>query len=232
MLKYCQIISRKLTLPSICPLCSQYHNDPDTICNFCSNFFSKIQSKCYKCALPLVTNHSQELCGRCLSNEVHFDKVLVNYIYEEPLKSLIQQFKYKNAIYLKNFLVKLMLDNPEIQSLKTQCLMPIPIHTAKHKERGFNQSALLAFALAKELKLNVASKYCKKITNTFPQAHLKLKDRVKNLKNSFAVKKIPYNNVTLIDDLITTGTTANEIARKLKANGVETVNVWCIARAI
>lgn len=227
-----KIIPQKLRIPAICALCEQYHKDEGTVCNFCRHFFTKIQKKCAKCSLPLINPTPNSLCGKCLSNKVFYDKVYVNYIYEEPLKTLIHQFKYKDGIYLKNFFINLMLKNPEINHMHTECLIPIPIHIDKQKKRGFNQSALLAYGLAKKLKISVSHNYCQKVINTLPQAHLNLKDRIKNLKNSFTIQKPPFKHITLIDDLITTGTTVNEIAKQFKKQGIETVNIWCIARAI
>lgn len=124
-----------------------------------------------------------------------------------------------------------MLDAPYDKS-SMQCLMPIPMHPKRLRERGFNQAAILAMRLSKKLNIPYDIYRCEKIINTSPQAKLTATLRQKNLKNAFKARHIPYKQVTLIDDLVTTGNTACEIARVLKKQGVEIVDVWCVSRAV
>lgn len=106
------------------------------------------------------------------------------------------------------------------------------MHFKKIKSRGFNQAAILAQSLAKKLQIPCDIKSCQKILNTAPQASLNGEQRQKNVRHAFATKKLPYEHVALIDDLLTTGATVNELARTLKKSGVKQVDVWCCARTI
>ncbi len=115
---------------------------------------------------------------------------------------------------------------------KPQCLIPVPMHPQRIRHRGFNQAAILTKLLAKKLQLPCHINSCKKIINTAQQASLDGKQRQKNLRHSFKAKKLPYQHVALVDDLLTTGATANELAFTLKKAGVQQVDIWCCARTI
>lgn len=113
----------------------------------------------------------------------------------------------------------------------TDCLIPVPLHAQRLRQRGFNQTAELVKGLAAELNCPYSLTHCDKIINTPTQAGLRGQQRRKNLRQSFRVKPMPYAQVTLVDDLLTTGSTANELARCLKQQGVRRVDVLCCARA-
>ena len=106
------------------------------------------------------------------------------------------------------------------------------MHYKRLRQRGFNQAAELAKQLGKTLKLPYDLYQCKKIRNTPPQASLDARQRQKNLHDAFLAAPIPYQHITLVDDLITTGNTVNELAKSLKMQGVDRVDVWCCAKAV
>lgn len=105
------------------------------------------------------------------------------------------------------------------------------MHPLRFKQRGYNQAVLLTKYLGKTLQKKYDLFNCKKIRHTQPQAELNQISRQKNLNQAFVVHPLPYQHVTLIDDLITTGNTVNELAKTLKNAGVAKVDVWCCARA-
>ena len=106
------------------------------------------------------------------------------------------------------------------------------MHPKRLKQRGFNQAAILTKLLARKLNIPYDLTSCQKIINTEPQASLDGEQRQKNLRKAFRCKPLPYEHVTLIDDLLTTGCTANELALTLKKTGVKRVDIWCCARTI
>lgn len=106
------------------------------------------------------------------------------------------------------------------------------MHPKRLKQRGFNQAVVLAKLLANTLNIPYDYTCCQKTINTAPQASLDGKQRQKNLHNAFNVSSVPYQHVVLIDDLLTTGATANELALTLKKNGVQRVDIWCCARTV
>jgi ComF family protein len=169
-------------------------------------------------------------CGPCSTNTPYLDQVFTSHRFEEPFRTVLHEFKYHEGLYLTSFLSKLML--PAIPlDYQTDCLIPVPMHALQIRRRGFNQAILLAKHLGHRLNFPVNSNLCQKLIHTPQQAGLNAKARHSNLRHAFQAKKIPYQRVTLIDDLLTTGSTANELARELKRVGVQEVNLWCCAKA-
>jgi ComF family protein len=152
--------------------------------------------------------------------------------FEEPLRTLLHEFKYHEGLYLCSFLATLIRDALPRGAETTQCLIPVPMHRKRLQQRGFNQAAELAKHLGKILQLPYDLHHCTKIINTPPQAQLNAEERKKNLLNAFHVSPLPYEHITLIDDLITTGNTVNELAKTFKQQGVARVDVWCCAKAV
>lgn len=194
-------------------------------------FIKPLGSACLSCALPLPDTH-YSLCGLCIKKHPHFDATYVAYTFEEPLRGLMHQFKYQQGLFLSSFLVELMLHALPLSTLQAECLIPVPMHPARLKKRGFNQAVVLTKLLAKKLQLPYELHSCKKIINTHAQASLDAKNRESNLKHSFYCTPLPYTRVLVVDDLITTGATANELAKALKSKGVSRVDIACCARTI
>lgn len=224
-------ITQSLSLPSICVLCNQFHKNKLAVCASCIEFITPLGPACQYCAYPLP-DADYLVCGRCIKKPPHFDKAHIAYRFEEPLRSLLHRFKYHNSLYLGSFLTHLILRSLENQTSPVQCLIPVPMHPKRLKLRGFNQAAVLTQALSKKLQIPYDLISCQKIINTAPQASLDGEQRQKNLRHAFQVKKIPYEHVALIDDLLTTGCTANELAHTLKKSGVHQVDIWCCARTV
>ncbi|ARB92218.1 amidophosphoribosyltransferase [Legionella longbeachae] len=186
---------------------------------------------CHHCAYPLPDTQFL-VCGHCIKNPPSFDRAFIKYTFEEPLRTLLHQFKYHNGLYLTSFLSYLIFKSLSSQVEMPQCLIPVPMHPQRIKRRGFNQAAILARSLAKKFKLPCDLFSCQKTLNTKPQAGLDEKQRKINLRSAFVTHQLPYQHVAIIDDLLTTGNTANELAYTLKKSGVKQVDVWCCARTI
>lgn len=224
-------ISQGLSLPSLCILCNQFHKEKWAICSFCQDLMPPLGPCCQQCAHPLAaTNYLK--CGQCIKNPPPFDNAYISYPFEEPLRGLLHRFKYQQALYLGSFLSQLMSIAFPKEKITNSCLIPVPMHSSRIKQRGFNHAAVLARLLAKQFKLPFDLTSCKKIINTQPQASLNSQQRQSNLAHSFKVSPLPYSHVILIDDLLTTGSTAKELAKTLKKAGVERVDVCCCARTI
>lgn len=201
------------------------------VCSHCIELMPLLGPSCRHCAYPLSDAHFL-ICGRCIKKTPYFDRVIINYTFEEPLRSLLHQFKYHNGLYLGSFLSYLIFKSLPTHTDMPQCLIPVPLHPQRIKRRGFNQAAILARSLAKKLNLPCDLFSCQKVLNTEPQAFLDGKQRKKNLRHAFRTQKLPYQHIAIIDDLLTTGNTANELAFTLKKSGVKQVDVWCCARTI
>lgn len=223
-------ISHYFRLPVICALCSQFHKNTMAVCQDCLALFKPIDQACRRCAYPLFDATSL-LCGQCIKTPPAIDEAMTTYLFEEPLRRIIHQFKYHQGLYLASFLCQLMVMAWEKHPIPIQCLMPIPMHPKKFRQRGFNQAAVLTRLIARRLQVPYCLTSGIKTINTPAQASLDGVKRRKNLENAFAFRAIPYPHVTLIDDLLTTGSTANAVAHVLKKQGVKKVDIWCCARA-
>ena len=223
-------ISQRLRVPSVCVICNQYHHGPVAMCTACHTLLTPLGPSCYHCARPLPESDFL-VCGHCCIKKPHYDQVIAATRFEEPIRSLLHEFKYHEGLYLSAFFSRLIVNAISPESLKTQCLIPVPMHSKRLRLRGFNHAAELVKQLGATLGLPYELSHCKKTINTVPQASLDAKHRQQNLRNVFSVKPLPYQHITLVDDLITTGSTANEIAKTFKKQGVKRVDVWCCSRA-
>jgi ComF family protein len=114
-----------------------------------------------------------------------------------------------------------------------EAILPVPLHARRLRERGFNQSIELARPASRAFGLPLVRDLVKRSRPTSPQTALDIKQRRQNLRNAFVVDgKIPYSHIAILDDVVTTGSTVNELAKVLRRSGVQTIQVWSIARAV
>nr|WP_286198317.1 phosphoribosyltransferase family protein [Salinisphaera sp. G21_0] len=113
-------------------------------------------------------------------------------------------------------------------------MLPVPLHRKRLRERGYDQTLLLTKALKKLLSfrdLNIEQQLIKRTIHSVPQQSLDATARQKNIRNAFTLNgKPPWHHVALVDDVVTTGATVNEITRLLKKSGVKRVDIWSVAR--
>ena len=211
-----------------CLLCKMKTQISEPICTACLQYFPELGPACVSCATP-IADMKCLYCGQCIINPPDLDRVIIPYQFDEPLRTVLHEFKYREGLYLAKFLSQKILKLVP-SDYTTDCVIPVPMHAKKLRERGFNQAALLARLIAKALQCPLELLLCKKIINTPAQAGLDAVLRKKNLRDAFHIELIHYKHVTLVDDLMTTGSTANEIARLLKLQGVERVDLFCCAK--
>jgi competence protein F len=178
-------------------------------------------------------------CGNCLQQEPAWDRMVIIGRYNEPLSTLIHRFKFQKQFWLDRTLARLLYLAVR-NARRTHGLMipdviiPVPLHHFRQWQRGYNQADLLARQLAKWLRIPYASDVLRRTKRTPTQRGLSAKDRRQNLKNAFQLtptgKQRCYRCVALVDDVITTGSTLNEIAKQLRKMHVEHIQVWGLAR--
>lgn len=224
-----------------CFLCANRSEGPETICPACLDDLPFNTTACPACARP---NTASRLCAACLNRpgppgRVGHSGVFINksralFQYHYPVNHIIQCMKFRQCIELANYLGGMMGEiffNDD--TARPDCIIPVPLHTRRLISRGYNQSVELARPLAKQLGVNLDTHSCKRVRNTIPQSDLPAKKRQGNVRNAFSVTQgINYNHVLLIDDVITTGSTVNELARTLYKAGVARVDVLACAKTI
>ncbi len=222
-------ITHWLRLKTPCLLCTQYHPAKAVVCDACEALFTPIGHACKQCATPLSSTFTSH-CGACIKHPPALDVVFTSYRFEGALRNLLHQFKYQEALPLRYFFAEKMQTVIPTAIYQNATFVPVPLHPKRIQERGFNQAALLAKRLSKTLERPCALHTVRKKHHTPPQAGLSAKARIQNTRNSFHVHTPIKTPVLLIDDLITTGSTANRIAQTLKQEGTPFVGLWCLAK--
>jgi len=203
------------------------------LCSLCQKRLPWLRTPyCKQCAAPLPDSTASH-CGECLKNERSFDCVISPFLYDYPIKELIHAFKFDEQWRLTKSLASFMVDTIQHNTGSLpDCLTPIPLHKKRLATRGYNQSLLLARAIGKKLSIPV-SHNCYKSNHTTPQSSLPQKERLAT-SHAFSLKRHaskPMSHVMLIDDVMTTGSTVNQLAKCLKKAGTQVVSVCCLARA-
>jgi ComF family protein len=203
------------------------------------------QALCAPCfaELPWV-EHFCDSCGRgaavpgicvaCQQGGNAFDYCFAPLHYELPIKRLVSLFKFNAQLHqihtLSYCFTQAALDH---DIAMPELLLPVPAHPRRTWQRGFNQSALLTRMLSKRLQLPYSHRIIKRALHTPAQNQLTQQQRKRNLRGAFALKApCPVTHVAIVDDVITTGSTANAIAELLKQSGVERVDIWCVCESV
>ena len=187
---------------------------------------------CLKCAQAVPLPDS--VCGKCLKNNAAYDQIIAPFRYESSIKYLIKQFKFHEQLQygyvLADLLGKSLINHPHFQ--KPEILLPVPLHYQRLKKRGFNQAAEIAKRLAVKLNITLHKNLLKKTIPTLPQSEQNFSERKKNIRHAFSWEKnFLFDHVAIVDDIVTTGSTVNEIALLLKQQGIKKVSVFAVARA-
>lgn len=219
--------------PPRCLLCLDAGQRPTLdLCRDCEADLARDLPACTGCALPLPQPDTF-LCGGCLQKPRDFDAAFAAYLYQHPLDWLIRRMKYGSDISAARVLGTLLGRRAlAAHSVHVQALLPVPLHRAREARRGFNQAMEISRAAAHELGLPVVYDALRRNRATVEQAGLDAAARRRNLRGSFElVRPLPFKRVAIVDDVLTTGSTVEELARVLKAGGAEWVEVWAVARA-
>ncbi|MDP8212994.1 MAG: ComF family protein [Candidatus Zapsychrus exili] len=228
-----------LVYPPNCLICKQYISTQSfggMLCTHCKNSVKfNIPTFCLKCSRYLGKKIKYPLCKECRQKKPYFDFVWGCCLYEDPIKKLIHKFKYNQRTVLRYLFFELILSfiskyNLDIAQFDT--IVPVPLFSTRLRERGYNQSYLLANEISKHFNINISRNSLIKIKNTTPQALLTEKERWTNTQGAFRIKspdKFKGKAVLIIDDLLTTGATVSEIALTLKESGAQTVAALTLA---
>lgn len=228
-------------MPGVCIACQQPSRANVDLCANCRSLFVALEKPCSGCALPLPAgDFTGTHCGTCLDAERAIHQTVAAFAYQPPLANLIGQFKYKEKLQHGRVLTDLLLDEirARYQSAELpQLLLPVPLHPARLRQRGYNQALLIAQQLGKALQIPVVRDMTIRVINTSAQQGLNARERKRNLRRAFAMNPAAelseLTSIALIDDVVTTMSTAREIARLLRSNSHPglAIHVWCLARA-
>jgi ComF family protein len=178
----------------------------------------------------------QPACGECLKNPPYYDKTIAMFRYQSPVDKLILGIKFHNQLLYAKLLGELFAEhllNFYTTNSFPQIIIPVPLHNKRLRERGFNQALELAKPIAKKIKIPIDTRHCHRIRATETQSLIPAKQRRNNMKNAFAIdKNFAVDYVAIIDDVMTTGDTVNELSKVLRKVGVTKIDIWCCARTL
>ena len=220
-------------VPSSCLLCNGYVRGLKPLCHGCEHALPWNTHACLRCAIPM--HDAAQVCGQCLQAPPVFQHALCAFRYEPPIAGLLNRFKHSGKLACGHWLAQ-HLANTIGEHYQTEhmllpdCVLPVPLHWRRLRNRGFDQGLEIGKVLARRLNISLSTAL-RRQRHTDSQQALSREQRQHNLAGAFALRKqLAARRIALVDDVLTTGSTANEISALLQTAGVEEVHVWAIAR--
>lgn len=234
-----------LLYPPMCPACDAVRLEAGpggrhpALCDDCEGQLVPVSRPfCERCGQPYDGPPDERFhCSNCAGRELSFDFAIAPFLARGTLREMIHRFKFGRTLPLRRPLGRLMarvMADPRLSGSDRWVLVPVPIHRRRYRQRGFNQAIELAGVLSRELSLPAVKALCR-IRFTPPQSRLSREERLANLDHAIAprrghIARIQGRDVLLVDDVFTTGSTAQACARVLVENGARKVVVITLAR--
>jgi len=217
-----------------CLICDESTDAACPLCHACELDLPWLGAQCQRCALPLPVDG---ICPACQHKLPAFERVIAPWRYDFPLDSLISRFKHQANGAFGRLLGEHLADYLKQQFAaglrKPDLLLPVPLGKGRLRERGFNQAQLLARWLSDVLQIPSLPKALQRTRDTPAQQGLDAATRKRNLRGAFALATdfLPDGrHIALVDDVLTTGATAQALAQLLCKNGAAHVDIYCLAR--
>lgn len=188
---------------------------------------------CRKCGRPV--DNEAYYCLECQNHPKMFELARSPMRYEDNVSRLMLNYKFHNKKYLAKYFAEAMYDCYIKYGFKCDLIIPVPLSAERKRERGYNQAEKLAERLSELLKITINSKVCVKIINNPKQTELNAKARRANVIGAYKItdrNSVKGKSILLVDDVLTTGSTTSEIARKLYNAGAKSVKVLTYAVAL
>jgi ComF family protein len=216
----------RAALAQDCALCGAPSGE-HLLCPGCSAELPVLAGSCPRCALP---SPGGEPCRVCIACPPHFDRTVALWRYQFPCDRLIHALKYQARLPIAAFFAQALAAR---LTTRVDVVVPMPLHRSRLAERGFNPSLEIARALTRRTGDVLAPAAVRRTRRTLPQTELPLEERAANVLGAFACSAdLRGRRVAVVDDVMTTGTSLDELARVLKASGARTVENWVVARTL
>jgi ComF family protein len=224
-----------LLAPPVCALCGGAGQRADELwgidlCGFCEAACPALPPACPRCAEPGVDVQ----CHRCTEAPPPFHATRALFLYADPADQLITGLKFQGELPFARVLGTLFARDLQRRNVRLpQCLVPLPLHENRYRQRGFNQCEAIGRHLAHRLRIRLEPDLLIRTRDTPPQSEQSAAARRANIHEAFALRpgiRVPPR-VALLDDVMTTGSTAAAAAAALREAGARRVEVWVCARA-
>lgn len=227
-----------LLYPAACTICSASVEPGEYLCDDCESKITRIVPPfCAKCSEPFDGAITTEFaCANCAHRKIYFEAAVSAYRARGIVRHVILNFKYGRQIYLRHLIARWLLaafDDQRLHDRRFDAIVPVPLHPARERERGFNQAELLAEWLSDHLSVPLRPAL-ERVHYTTTQTAFDRAERMKNLRGAFRLRKkadVRSLRMLLIDDVLTTGSTLSECARVLTEAGAQSVHAATAARA-
>lgn len=216
-----------------CFLCgNEVYESKFCLCDKCEKELPVVKKRCLRCGSPIYSDANY--CLTCKNTVRHFNFARSPLIYKEGIAKAIKDFKYEKKTYLAKYFGRFLFEefNKFKETHPVDLIVPIPLSNERFKERGFNQSELLANELSALSNIPVDSTSLIRVKNTSTQTALSFQERQENLENAFKVENknaIKGKVVLLVDDVLTTGSTVSHAGETLKKAGAKAIYVLTLA---
>jgi len=226
-----------LAFPEVCQVCDASHADANDgfVCRKClARVFPTSPPWCEKCGLPFEEAPSQAItCGNCHEADWNFNRARSMMAARGLVREVIHRFKYNRHEFFEPLMIQWLQGCKSLFPESPECVIPIPLHPLKERDRGFNQARRLADGVAAHMRLPLETGRLRRVIYTQTQTNLSRKERLVNMQGAFeANKPRPFTRVLLVDDVMTTGATASAGAMALQRAGVKQVDILTLARGL
>lgn len=210
------------------PACAACGLAAGPICPECeADFFPLAQARCVVCAIPITTPDA--VCGRCQATPPHFQRTTALADYAPPVAGMVAALKFGARLDLATVFGQMLARRVTLNPAAR--VVPVPLAYERHAERGFNQSMQIARALCNASGARLDSDVIRRIRHAPPQQTLALKERRRNVRGAFeATRRIDGAHVLMVDDVMTSGSTLDEVARVLGQAGAVELHALVVAR--
>lgn len=207
---------------------------PAGICTGCASNLPWIPHGCRSCGLPLVENLDSFLCGECQQHPSPFARAVIPLHYRSPINTLVTRFKHHQDLLAGHRLGELLavqIRHRYREGPLPDLLVPVPLHWRRRLLRGFNQSEELGKQLSKMLGIPCCPRLARRVRATTRQQALDRQQRLRNLMGGFSITRpLHGEQIALLDDVVTTGSTARALAESLLQHGASEIHLWALAR--
>lgn len=221
-------------LPRLCPACGDPTGPGRELCPGCERNLPVLRHACPRCAIPYEHPDTHGECGACQKQPPAFLRTVALYHYAPPVDHFIRALKFHQQLGLAQLLGIRLAQRLLLEAARPDLIIPVPLHRARLRERGYNQALEIARPVAQALGVPLDFRSLRRVRATVPQTGMTVKERRKNLRGAFALRDenvVQNRRVALVDDVMTTGSTVQAAAQCLRAAGAMEVTIWVIARA-